>query len=208
MLQRASAGFVAGNFFDKYRSENPIHRHLMNGFLKSASELLQGIHATTILEAGAGPGDLAARILPAAGFEPAHYLGTDLCSEQVAMARVSHPEYRFEQASIYNLPAADASIDLVIACEVLEHVDEPERGLQELQRICRGTLLLSVPREPLWRVLNMARGKYLYALGNTPGHVQHFTPARLRCLCEKYFTVAQERRPLPWTMFRLTKKTV
>ncbi len=208
MLQRASTKFVAGNFFDKYRSENPIHRHLMNGFLKAAVELLQGVHANSILEAGAGPGDLAAHILPAVGFEPERYLGTDVCDEQVAIARATHPAYRFEQASIYDLPAADCSIDLVIACEVLEHVDEPDRALRELHRICRGTLLLSVPREPLWRVLNFARGKYLRQLGNTPGHIQHFSPARLRRLCEEYFNVEHERRPLPWTMFRMTRKSL
>jgi hypothetical protein len=30
-----------------------------------------------------------------------------------------------------------------------------------------------VPREPIWRIGNMARGRYLGDLGNTPGHIQH-----------------------------------
>ncbi len=36
-------------------------------------------------------------------------------------------------------------------------------------------LLVSVPREPLWRALNMARGAYWRELGNTPGHLNHWS---------------------------------
>ena len=41
-------------------------------------------------------------------------------------------------------------------------------------------LLVSVPREPLWRGLNMARGAYMRDLGNTPGHVNHWSKRALR----------------------------
>ncbi len=208
MLKKADSAFVAGNYFDKYRSGNPLHRRLLKGFLDTAVDLIRDLPAETILEAGAGPGDLAAHILPAAGHAPRRYLGTDVSSEQVALARVTHPEYRFEPASIYDLPADDKSIDLVIACEVLEHLDTPERAIDELYRVCRGKLLLSVPNEPLWCMLNMVRGKYWSRLGNTPGHLQNFTPRAIRQLCETRFVVEELRQPLPWTMMLLSPEPI
>ena len=44
-------------------------------------------------------------------------------------------------------------------------------------------LLVSVPREPLWRALNMLRGAYWRALGNTPGHLNHWSKRRASCVC-------------------------
>lgn len=58
----------------------------------------------------------------------------------------------------------------------------------------------SVPREPMWRVLEMARGKYPGALGNTPGHVNHWGRASFLELIARRFDVLQTRSPLPWTM--------
>ena len=51
----------------------------------------------------------------------------------------------------------------------------PERALAEMARVARGYLLVSVPREPLWRALNIARGAYVRDLGNTPGHLNHWS---------------------------------
>ena len=206
MLPPPDAGFVAGNYFDKYRSKNPIHQRLIHGFLSTATELVRDLDVTSILEAGAGPGDLAAKIIPEAGFSPNQYLGTDISESQVAEARTSHPEYQFERASIYELPVEDKSCDLTIACEVLEHLEEPEKALRELDRVTRGWVLLSVPSEPLWRTLNVLRGKYLASFGNTPGHLQNFTPRAIRKHVSAYFDIIAERRPLPWTMFLLRPK--
>ncbi len=43
------------------------------------------------------------------------------------------------------LPYDDDAFASVIISEVLEHLDEPERVMAEISRICRGTLLVTVP---------------------------------------------------------------
>ena len=48
--------------------------------------------------------------------------------------------------------------------------------------------------------LNLARGKYIKDLGNTPGHLQHWSKKSFITLVEKYFTVIEVKSPLPWTM--------
>ena len=49
--------------------------------------------------------------------------------------------------SAENIPSADGSIDTVLLCEVLEHLEDPEKVLQECQRVLRpgGNLIASMP---------------------------------------------------------------
>jgi SAM-dependent methyltransferase len=194
--------FVPGNQFDKYRSRNLIHRWMMRGFLRSARELLRRAGPVRVLEVGCGAGDLALHLLgPSAddGSQP-EYVGIDVSAEEVAKARAQNPGRSFQTESIYHLPFPDRDFDLVLACEVFEHLERPAEALAEVQRVCAGHLLLSVPWEPLWRVLNVVRGKYVRSWGNTPGHVQHFTRRAIRRLVATRFEILDVRKPLPWTM--------
>jgi hypothetical protein len=61
-------------------------------------------------------------------------------------------------------------------------------------------VVVSVPREPIWCGLNMVRGKYFSKLGNTPGHIQHWSSSDFVNLVSKYFDVVEVKKPLPWTM--------
>ena len=107
-------------------------------------------------------------------------------------------EFRAEEAT--SLTFADDEFDLAAAIEVLEHVPEPEATVAEMARVARRHLLVSVPREPLWRGLNMARGAYWRSLGNTPGHLNHWSKVGFVSLLSRYGTVEEVRTPLPWTM--------
>ncbi len=196
-------GFVAGNYFDKYRSTSRIHRHLMDGFIRAARAFMQAAQPRRVLEVGCGSGDLADRLLDPAVWPAARvpeYCGTDVSPEQIALARARCPGRAFQTCSVYRLPYPDASVDLVIACEVLEHLADPARALAEVARVTRGRVLISVPREPLWRALNLCRGAYWRHFGNTPGHVQHFSVRSLRQLVGRRFVIEAERRPVPWIM--------
>ena len=70
----------------------------------------------------------------------------------------------------------------------------------EMARAAQRWLLVSVPREPLWRGLNMARGAYLRDLGNTPGHVNHWSKRSFVSLLSRHGEVVEARSPFPWTM--------
>ena len=107
-------------------------------------------------------------------------------------------EFRAEEAT--SLSFADAEFDLAAAIEVLEHVPEPEATVAEMARVARSWLLVSVPREPLWRGLNMARGAYWGSLGNTPGHVNHWSKRSFVSLLSRHGEVEEARSPFPWTM--------
>ncbi|HEX4447343.1 MAG TPA: methyltransferase domain-containing protein [Polyangiaceae bacterium] len=188
---------VVGNFYDKYRSKNPIERALVNGFLGAVSGFFGRVAPATVLEVGCGEGRLAQHLVTR-GPRPRRFVACDL--ELSAIAPGLDPLIELRQASIYELPFEDRSFDLVVCCEVLEHLHEPARGLAEVARVARRAVIVSTPREPLWRAMNMMRGKYLRDLGNTPGHVQHFGPRSLVRLVESQLRVAARKTPLPWTV--------
>lgn len=188
---------VIGNVYDKYGTRNPIARRLMRGFLDAVTELYQAADAKTVLEVGCGEGHLAQHLYRS-GPRPDRFEITDLDVSRVAPDLDERIAIR--EASIYELPYAEDEFDLVVCCEVLEHLDDPARGLAEIARVASRRVLISTPWEPVWRVLNVARGKYLWDLGNTPGHLQHFSRRGLARLAQRRLRILDRRIPLPWTI--------
>ena len=188
---------VTGNSYDKYRATNPLHRALMRRFLGDAADCVRAAGGHDVLEIGCGPGDLAARLFTG---HTGGYVGIDISAEQVVQASRQQPGLEFCVSRAECLPFDDTSFDLVVACEVLEHLDRPQLAIDEMARVCRGHVLVSVPWEPVWRMLNVARGAYWSSLGNTPGHVGHFSREAIRRLVNRRFEIVEERRPFPWTM--------
>jgi len=194
-------GIIAGNFEDKYRSPNPIARYLMDNFLASVLELVSKSGCNDALEVGCGEGRLAIHLHQQLGLT---IRGTDFSQQILAQARANAAEaganISFEVLDLSREPTIEQQTDLVICCEVLEHLENPEFALANIVRLARKYLVLSVPREPVWRALNMARGKYWGDLGNTPGHIQHFSKTSFLEMVSRYADVSEVRSPLPWTV--------
>ena len=73
-------------------------------------------------------------------------------------------------------------------------------ALATLASLARPWLIVSVPREPIWRALNLARLKYVADMGNTPGHLSHWSKRGFVELLDSRVDVIEVRSPLPWTM--------
>lgn len=194
-------GIVVGNAYDKYGSRNPIVKWMMEGFESALSELVDKASPTAIHEIGCGEGYWVLRWaeqgMAARGCDFSTHV-IELARENAAGRGLS-PSL-FEARSIYDLEAGCDSADLVVCCEVLEHLEHPEVGLQALQRVVGRHLIVSVPKEPLWCALNLVRGKYIADWGNTPGHIQHWSKSSFIRMVSKYFEVVEVKSPLPWTM--------
>lgn len=194
-------GIVVGNVYDKYNSRNPIVHLIMQGFGKTLSELVRKTTPNSIHEVGCGEGYWVLRW----NEQGVATRGCDFSEKVIELARDNAVECGlsptlFDLRSIYDLEPRRDSADLVVCCEVLEHLEYPEAALQALRRVADKHLIVSVPREPLWCALNILRGKYLGNWGNTPGHIQHWSKASFIKLVSKYFEVVEVRSPLPWTM--------
>lgn len=198
LAEPQEAEVVAGNVYDKYGTTHPVARRLQAGFERNMAELLDlAGEVSSVLEVGCGEGHVTARL--ARRYPQARVLGTDVVPGIIEMARTLHPGLRFEVRSIYHVATPDERCDLVVACEVFEHLERPAEALAQLARVARGHVFLSVPREPLWRLLNMARGRYLRAFGNTPGHLQHWSREAFLSLVRTRFEIVAVRNPMPWT---------
>ena len=120
-------------------------------------------------------------------------------------ARARNPQNIIYKESIYSLQRESSSFDLVICLEVLEHLDDPEMALKELGRVTNKFCLLSVPNEPLWRIMNIMRVKYISNLGNTPGHINHWSRKKFLKLLSKYFKVINYKNSTPWIIVLVEK---
>jgi 2-polyprenyl-3-methyl-5-hydroxy-6-metoxy-1,4-benzoquinol methylase len=189
-----------GNTFDKYGSSNPVVRRLMAGFDADLDELLRRADPGSVLDVGCGEGVQTLRW--AELLAPRRVVGLDLADPKLesewAQRRRGNLEFRSGEGEA--LPFADDEFELVAAIETLEHVRDPGLVLSEMSRVASRHLLVSVPREPLWRALNIARGAYLTALGNTPGHINHWSRRGLRTLLAGHGELLELRTPFPWTM--------
>jgi ubiquinone/menaquinone biosynthesis C-methylase UbiE len=193
----------AGNHYDKYGSKNRIERWMMDGFLATLDRMLTGLDPAKVLEVGVGEGEILQRL--GQRFPNASVQGIDLPDDKLPIEwERRHVTAEFGDATA--LRFADGEFDLVLAIEVLEHIPQPERALREIARVCNGTLVCSVPFEPIWRVGNMARGRYLKDLGNTPGHVNHWHRWSFAKVVGRYFDVQDVATPMPWTMLRATSR--
>lgn len=181
----------------KYSTRNPISRRLLRCFFRCFQTLLDRTEGP-LLDVGAGEGDAYDYFEPRIAERGVVAVELDAaCLPRLAAAA---PGLRAIQGSIYHLPFEDKSFDTVTCSEVLEHLDNPDQAMDELARVSRRWLLVSVPREPIWRALNVARGAYLGRLGNTPGHVNHWSKRSFRRWVSRWADVTDVRCPLPWTV--------
>lgn len=190
----------AGNHFDKYGSRNPIVRWMMAGFLDAFSSLVDRADVSEVLEIGCGEAELSMHMAR----KGMKVRGCDIAPEAIAEAHerveAAGVEVELWTQRLEDFDDASDAAPLVVCCEVLEHLDQPEHGLQILSKLADPWLLCSVPREPLWRALNLARGRYVTDLGNTPGHVNHWSKRGFIDFVSQRFEVVESRSPLPWTM--------
>ncbi|MEZ4598906.1 MAG: class I SAM-dependent methyltransferase [Syntrophotaleaceae bacterium] len=194
-------GIVAGNNYNKYGSRNPVVKTIMAGFSHALMQLVDKSSPKSIHDVGCGEGFW---VLEWAR-QGRNVRGTDFSSAVIDLAKknaIEHglEEILFETRSIYDLDPSRDSADLIVCIEVLEHLHDPETALERLQSVVDRHLIVSVPHEPVWRLLNIVRGKYLDSMGNTPGHVQHWSRGGFVQMISKYFEVVEVKKPLPWTM--------
>lgn len=197
---------ISGNVYNKYECRNIFCRLLMRGFWKALDGLIRRAQPRSIFECGCGEGYLSLRLLKM-GYD---VQGCDLDPGIVALANRKAEQHGYGRPfSVRDLqqPATESGIaDLVICCEVLEHVAQPEAALLAIGQLARDWVVFSVPREPYWRIMNLLRLAYVRRLGNTPGHIQHWSAEEFAALVSTRFEIIERRTPFPWTFLLCRKR--
>ena len=205
------SGVVYGNTYDKYGSANPLVRRIMRGFTRRLERYVDRAAPASIHEVGCGEGYWTLRWVR----RGVPCRGTDFAAAVIDHARANArgaglDPGMFAVRSVYDLAPPDDRADLIVCCEVLEHLPDPRTALARLAAVAGRHVILSVPREPLWRTLNVLRGAYLRDVGNTPGHVQHWSRRGFVRLIETAlpgFEIIDQCAPLPWTMLLCRRRT-
>lgn len=181
--------------FEKFQTGNPVVRRLIEGFYEKVEAEISPLAPTAVLDAGCGEGETLARLSTLQG---ADLTAIDTSEDAVAYTAKRLPGVKASVESLYALPFPDDSFDLSMCLEVLEHLEEPGKGLSELHRVTRGDVVISVPHEPWFRLGSAMRGKYLKTLGNHPEHVNHWNAKSLQKFLETRFSSVQVTRSFPW----------
>ncbi len=157
---------------NKHTTRNWLYRKHLESFLEQLYVMLEATEPTSVLDAGCGEGfvvDYVAQRNP-----ELRLAGVDLSDTAIEYARAHFGEKaRFRTGSVYKLPFSDNSFDTVICSEVLEHLDDPGRAVQELKRVARRYVLITVPHEPYFQWLNTL-GRWLH-INPDAEHVNFWT---------------------------------
>lgn len=198
-----------GNYYNKYDSKNPVEAMLMNGFYKAlylcidrVLEKNGGGKQINVLEAGCGEGEVSNLVWQYLKYKgcDVNFEAFDISDKIIMEASKKNPNIIFTVNNIYSI-CPEKKFDFVICSEVCEHLEMPQKAIEELKKVS-SDFIFSVPNEPIWRILNMVRGKYIRRFGNTPGHIRHWSKRKFvkmlkdECDLEPILIKA----PLPWIM--------
>jgi 2-polyprenyl-3-methyl-5-hydroxy-6-metoxy-1,4-benzoquinol methylase len=156
-----------------YISRNPIIRLLLNNFMARIGKVLTQIQAIDSrgLDAGCGEGHLLAYLYE-------HQLvsdmvAVDLDQRKLDYAQRHYPFCRYQRGNIQDLEFDSNTFDFVLSTEVFEHLPDPAKALEELERVAKPAahIIISVPFEPFFHWGNIVRGKYWHRGGRTPDHL-------------------------------------
>jgi SAM-dependent methyltransferase len=200
-IEPETPGIVIGNTTPKYTSKNPAIRWLTERWVASLEQVFDRIGRDPqgapkrALEVGCGEGVIAGKLYDR--FD--EVVALDLPDAGLRGEWKARHGPHFLHADAHALPFEDRQFDLVVAVEVLEHLTDPIKGLREMARVGRRHLVLSVPREPIFRGCNLVAGRYVKDLGNTPGHLNHWSKRGFMGLVSSVATIREVATPFPWT---------
>ena len=144
-----------------------VEADLLNEHMARYAFATRLAHSKRVLDAGCGAGYGSAELASVAAL----VIGADVAHEAVTFAQEHYrlPNLHFEQATCLALPHADASVDLVVAFEVIEHLHEWREFLMEARRVLtpHGQFIVSTPNRLYY---TESRG----AAGANPFHVHEF----------------------------------
>lgn len=186
-----TSGYTMSNK-GKYESRNPLKRALLGRFLRRVRFIVDAGDTDLILDVGTGEGLFWQETACSSSV-----IGVDVRQDALveALGRGISPV----RASALRLPFADSSFDLVLAMEILEHLPCPELAVQELRRIARERVIVTVPWEPWFSLaVLIGSGQHWRRLGREPEHINAFGPREIESLLRIAFPTVRVTFCAPW----------
>lgn len=181
----------------EYKNQNIIVKYLFENFFRTIKQIIESLDPNDrILEIGCGAGESSRRIINMLSEQ--YFEVSEYDERYIEILRKTGFPVKITQESVYQLNRKDNEFNCIILLEVLEHLYDYRAAIEEIFRVAERHVIISVPNEPLWSILNMLRGKYIKSLGNTPGHVNRWSRYRIAKLIEEFATSQTIYTPIPW----------
>ncbi len=202
---------------EKHTTNNPISKFFLNNFLNTVISVVKPLRPKNILDVGCGEGFTLDRLDKEGIGEKLE--GVDYVDEAIRIGKEMHPKLVLKRGDIYDLQYKGNSFELVLCTEVLEHLENPRKGLKELLRVSKKHVLVTVPNEPWFTLQRIVRFKNVSQLGAHPEHIQHWTSGSFEQFVlnsarshlgedsqGRTLTIRAKKIPFPWTMLLLEKQ--
>lgn len=181
---------------------NRTTRGITRKFIDNLLSELISLKPNTVLDIGCGTGYIT-NIM-------SHELDSTVIGCDMDINRISFARDNLAQeviiGDIMHLPFKDNSFDVVVASEIIEHILSPRIALNEIRRVSKKFILITVPNEPYFRIANVCRAKNLKSFGNPPDHINHYNKKSLDRLLVKYFKMYEIRKnAVFWLIAKIEK---
>lgn len=190
--------------YKKHANTNPIQKMLIGNFYNTFYKMVKPLRANSILDVGCGEGFTLKKLEEKKIGKMNE--GIDYSSDAIKIGKKIYPELNLKKGDVYKLDYKDNSFDLSICTEVLEHLENPTKAVEEIRRVTSKYIVFSVPNEPFFIMANLLRGKYIKSFGNHPEHINHWTAKGFESFLKKQgLVVVKSRHPFAWSLV-LAKK--
>lgn len=199
--------YNTGNY-QKYMTKNPLKRRMVDCLNYKIINYIERLctevdkEKVKILDAGCGEGFISDLVYK--NVENVQIIGLEYMEEALKIAREMNKNINYVQGDIYDIPFEENAFDIVLCTEVLEHLQNPNLALQELMRVAKYAVVLSVPNEPWFCMGNLLALKNVRRFGNPIDHINHWTYRGFvnffmkQNICDK--DKCYPDRSFPWTI--------
>jgi SAM-dependent methyltransferase len=149
-------------------SENVIYQRHVIAY-KEAAKIISG----TVLEIGSGEGFGITELAP----QTEHYIAVDKYNTSISKELQANNKITFIQTEVPPLKEIeDNSVDFVVSFQVIEHIKDDERFLQEIHRVLKpgGKAIITTPN-------------ILMSITRSPWHIREYTPEQMEEILESVF---------------------
>ncbi len=153
-------------------SDNPVHQRLYWPYEEAAKSI-----SGKVLELGCGWGRGVEKLIGSC----AHFTGLDKNQALIDALSDKYPEHYFNTVNLPYLDEfEDNTFDFVVTFQVIEHIQDDHKFLQEAHRVLKpgGKIFLTT--------VNRA-----YSLSRNPWHIREYYTEELKMLMQKYFKTVE-----------------
>lgn len=176
MSERSRIHMPEDHMEELYSSDNPLVRFVHGSRLDQVVGAMPRGSDFRVLDAGCGEGHLIEKLHACNSTHAC--VGADLTPVALEKARQRCPFAEFHEENLLHMSFDDASFDVVVCTEVLEHIAGYEAVVAELERVLKpgGHLILTFPNEVLWTAARFLLGRQPVKV---PDHVNVLSPRQI-----------------------------